>query len=279
MQTNKKNIFTTKLFLCFFASLITIIICWVPASTVQAEVKIVNPKQTYYLSSTNLEAYDPDYAPQFIFEIKVSGGDSIVENSIRSSNDKVTQFSVKEYPTYNIRKSEDGKTYYLDAGQARYPGIANISFEDQTGKQYTVTAEVLPYENPIESIKVTNIEKGKNFAKKVNKRDEYYTRGRGRLLTFSKKTIVPKITVKAKKGWTIKTISVGCGRGKDKFDEYDYEKWGKKKISNINARTKTVKLKKVDKGDGLVVTISLENNENGAFQRVSFGDSYYLFYD
>lgn len=262
--------FTAKWFMGFWALFITAGICGMPDFTAQAEVKLVNPKQTYYLESKNLETYDPDYAPEFVFEIKVSDGDSIVESSIRSSSDKVTAFSNWEWPTYYIEKSEDGETYHLYAGQARYPGKAEISFEDQTGKQYTVTAEVLPYENPIESIKVTNIEKGKNFAKKTNRNNSYQTRKTWGLLNFSKKTASPQIKVKAKKGWTIKTIYIGCGRKMN--DWYDYDKWNRKIINNINARTKTVKLKKTVKGDGLGISIRLQNNENGAYQSVSYGD-------
>lgn len=265
MQTSKKNLFITKWFLCFFALLITAIICGVPASTVQAEVKLVNPKQTFYLDNKNLAVFNQSV--QMCFEMEVSDGDSIVESSFRSNNENVAQVKA-------VWKSKDEKTYYLYAGYARYPGTADISFEDQTGKQYTVTAEVLPYENPIESIKVTNIEKGKNFAGKTNKKCTYGTNGIKELLTFSKKTNVPKITVKAKKDWTIKEIYIECAREKYKNTQ-EYKRWGQKTIRNVDARTKTVKLKKVDKGDGLAVAIVLENNKNGAVQRVSYG---YLWY-
>lgn len=266
MEIRKKNV---TLAMCFFALFIMAVVCGVPDSSVLAEVKPVNQKQTFYLDGKNPEEFYPSTAAQMTFEIKVSDGDSIVESSFRSNNEDVAEVKA-------VWTSKDGKTYYLYAGYAKCPGTAELSFEDQKGKTYTVTAEVLPYENPIESIKVTNVEKGKNFAKKTNKRYEYLTDGIKELLTFSKKTNAPKITVKAKKGWKLKTIYVLCAREK-RESVRDYGRWAEKTIRNVDARTKTVKLKKADKGDGLSVTVILENNKNGATQCVSYGAPYYNF--
>ena len=73
--------------------------------------------------------------------------------------------------------SKDGKDsarqpelfYYI---RPVHPGTANLSFQDQTGRAYTVTAEILPYENPLKTLKITNVKKGKNLAGKLNESRE-----------------------------------------------------------------------------------------------------------
>lgn len=249
MQIFKKYCMLPKAFLCilFFSMAVD--------SAAQAKViDIEKQKQTVYLESRNAGTFAARH--HFDFYIELSDGNRINSSSIRSDN---------EWVTGNIEciteswDGEWGKYNCVLCICPRYPGTANILFEDQKGRAYTVTANVLPYENPVKSLKVTNIDEGKNLAEKVDESTQYWQKQ----LIFSETTSAPKVKVEAAKNWKIISMSIAViKRGRYVYD---------RDIRDINAQTKAVKIKKASKGCIFVVDISLKNMKNGAEQRVHLG--------
>lgn len=259
MHTFKKRCLIPKylnpnLFRRLFCLFLTAAFCLTLDFTALAEVKIEIPKQTVYLNSSDIGTSDAEV--DIDFYIRLSGGDSINKSSIRSDN-AWTAGSIGYYS----HEWKDG--FYFLCVRPRYPGTANILFENQSGRIYTVTAKVLPYENPINSFKITNINGGKNLAKKADRSNNYTLEK----LIFSKQTAAPKLTVKAAKDWKITFISI-CAEKAKGGNAYNLH------IEDIHAQAKTVKLKKAAKGDKIDVDISLKNTKNGAKQYIHFGNLY-----
>ncbi len=241
----KKYCFIPGLFRLFFGGIFMAAACLAFSHTVQAEVKIDKPERVIYLGGTDTDGK----LPEMLFYIELSDGDCIDISSIRSDNEKVSG-PINYYVPINV------DSLYLRL-LPKNIGRANISFADQSGKSYTVTAEVRPYENPVKSLTISNVNKGKNLAKKVENSCKY-----GKLLSFSKKTATPKMKVEAEKGWSLMSISVKAElKG---FPQYLYSQ-------KINARSKTIEFEETGKGTPIYMEICFRNIENGNCQRVILG--------
>lgn len=250
MQTLKNHPFTPKLFLWFSYLCLTAAFCLTLNFTAHAEVKIEKPKQTVYLRSADAGIDDP--LPEILFYVELTCGDSIDESSVFSDNELVSG-------SINCYKPENVDSLYFGICP-KNPGTANLSFEDQSDRTYTVTAEVLPYENPIKSFTITNVTNGADLAGKTDKSRGY----RDKTFTFSKKTAAPKLKVVSQKDWQIISISVYTKLASGKAGDLQ-------EIGAVNARSKTVQLQKAAKGDKIQVDIYLKNKKNGAYQCISFG--------
>ncbi len=227
-------------------------------SAVGAEVKIEKPKQTVYLANKNNGYYDDDEDGLLYFDIKVGKYDYIVEDSTRTDNEMAVDGVV-----WSKRGSMDRQTQMCSHDLSiapEYPGIANIFFEDEKQNTYTVQVEILPYENPLQSIRITNINNGKSFAGNIEECNRYHS-GKGELggMFFQKDTAAPKLKVKAKDDWQIMTIYTTKSRTKTK----------------ICAQSKTVKLEKAKKGEEIQINIVLKNKKNGGEAIVHFGEDWW----
>ena len=265
MQIIKKHGFIPR-FLLF--ALLLFMACRMSTVPAQAEVNIKNPNPIIYLTgdwprSDRDYLYDADDGGMVYFSsgsklcsIKFTEGDYIVESSVRVDCEQVTGENSYYYEgEFNPVTGKFGCDFGFDI---RFPGTIHVLFEDQRGREYAIIAKVLPYENPIISLTVTNIKKGKNLAGKLD-RNYMYDSGKGDYggLFFSKKTKAPKLKVKTKKGWEIMSMSI--------FHH------GYKALNKIHAQFKTVELKSADKGDELRIVLKLRNIENDAYMYIRYG--------
>ena len=251
MQILKKHCMLPKAFLCilFFSMAVD--------SAAQAKVlEIEKQKKTVYLESRNAGTFDARCG--LYFYIELSDGDRINCSSIRSDNEWVTG-KIECLP--KSWDGEWGKYNCLLLMHPRYPGTANILFEDQKGRAYTVTANVLLYENPVKSLKITNINKGKNLAKMLDESTQYTQKK----LVFTKKTSAPKLKVEAAKDWKIHSMSISV-RAKRIDSGYIV------RTGVIDKQSKTVKLKKTAKGNIIDLDIYMKNMKNGAEQYLHLGN-------
>ncbi len=267
MQIIKKHGFIPR-FILF--ALLLFMACHMSTVPAQAEVNIKNPNPVIYLTGdwprSGLDyLYDADEDGIVYFSsygrdtcpIKFTEGDYIVESSVRVDCEQVTAGKDSYYyeGEFDPVTGKFGCKFGFDI---RFPGTIHVLFEDQRGREYAVIAKVLPYENPIKSLTVTNIKKGKNLAGMLD-RNGVYDSGKGYWggLFFSKKTKVPKLKVKTKKNWEIVSMWV-----------YHY---GYKYLNKIHAQSKTVELKRADKGDEVHIHMQLKNIKNGAYTYIEYG--------
>lgn len=249
MRILEKHYCTIKGFRGLFLLFFLVIVFTLQAHTAYAKVKIDKPVQTVYLRNCDTG----DVQPEMLFYIKLSGSDRIKSSSIHSDNEWVTG-KVNCYRPKNIN------SLYLGI-HPKNPGTANISFKSRSGRKYKVTANVLPYENPIKSLTITNVKEGENLAPLIDKSRNYWDE----LLKFSKNTEAPRVEVVTKKTWRLLTVSVYTWvikNGQITMAE----------AANINAQAKTLELEKAWKGNVAKIYICLENVENGAHQCISFGE-------
>lgn len=259
---NNNYYFSKKIHLYFICLLMIFVTCLVQSTKVKAEVKIKEPKKTIYLESYDIGTPEAECHLDIYFTI-VLGEDVI--GKPRTDNEHVTGnfYIFSEETDY---EDDDGLEHIetnFFCMKPRYPGTANILFEDGSGKAYSVTAEVLPYENPIKSLKITNINNGKDLSKKLDKA-KYYKKK----LIFSKETSAPKLKVKAANDWQITALLIHTENKEGKM-RYD------KDILNLNTKSKTVNLKKAFKDDNIEVILYLKNTKNDAVTRAVFSKLYY----
>lgn len=137
--------------------------------------------------------------------ISVSGfakGKGVVKSSVKSSNTSVvTAHTLSKSSSEATKLAKDGynSKYYYDYIELtlKKPGTAKVSYKVGS-KSCSTTVKVLKYTNPIKTLTITGVNGGKNLASKFN--TSSYVNGKG-----GKKT--GKITVAAKSGWKIRSIS------------------------------------------------------------------------
>lgn len=218
-------------------------LCLAPVATAHAKVTIEKPKQAIYLNSK--DADESVKQAELYYYIGLSDGDAIREDTIRSDNELVSG-EVRCYKPVNM------EGVILNVSPAS-PGTANISFEDGAGREYTVTAEALPYENPIQSLKITNVKNGKNLAGKLDGARAYTQE----MFTFSQKTDKPKLKVVCKEGWRLGYVRIDTPSD-----------WYSVRIFAPTG-SKTLKLEKAAKGDYVWLSnLMFINEENGGYQMV-----------
>ena len=246
MRILEKHYCTIKGFRGLFLLFFLVIVFTLQAHTAYAKVKIDKPVQTVYLRNCDTG----DIQPEMLFYIKLSGSDRIKSSSIHSDNEWVTG-KVNCYRPKNIN------SLYLGI-HPKNPGTANISFKSRSGRKYKVTANVLPYENPIKSLTITNVKEGENLALLTDKSRHFWDER----LEFSKSTEAPRAEVVTKENWRLLTVAVYVyAGGRGAFAE----------AANVNAQAKTLELEKALKGNTVEVYIYLQNMENGAYQFISLG--------
>ena len=243
-----------------FALFLAFFLCRLSDGTVNAAVELLNPKQTVYLTSKNVGYYDYNLEGEIGFSMELGKYEYIVESSLRTDNEFVT--SDMEWGLRGEMDKQTEKCRHALSVYPQYPGSANLFFDDERKNTYVLSLNVLPYENPIRTLKITNIHNGKNLAGKVEEAYRFNS-GKGEFggLIYSKKTAVPKLKVEIKEGWKITTVKA--------------QRIGSKMVllQNLNAQSKTVELKKAGKGDELLVGIDCKNVENGGEARIRFGTS------
>ncbi len=258
MRQFQKNNFSRRLIIWSFCLFFITAACLVPDFTGHAktktedtgktpELKIKNPKNTVYLCSSDIGTITAE--THIDIPVRCNSSNRIFSDDVHSDNELVTgkvKVYVDEFDIYDC---------FLCIG-TRYPGRANLLLEDQSGRAYTVTLDVLPYENPIKSLSITNVEGGKNIAGILEK-----THHPRKDLFFSEKSAEPKLKVKAAKDWVITSIATEVVRSKGGYFRVDADK--------VNTQSKTLKLKKVAKGDNFDISIDLKNRKNGAEQYIT----------
>ena len=172
---------------------------------------------------------------------------------------KVDESSVHE--TSEAVNGDTGSHSASVSGYVYYPGTADISFQDEYGRTYVVNVVVLPYENPLKSLDVTNV-KWWSLSGKVDKFNAYLPKNG---LSFRKNTAKPTVKLKAADGWKIMDVTVKCkSRSKGSKNQ-------SVTLNEVKKKSKTVKLKKVSKGDLIQVTVTLQNSATQAEQTVRLG--------
>ena len=247
MRILEKHYCTIKGFRGLFLLFFLVIVFTLQAHTAYAKVKIDKPVQTVYLRNCDTG----DIQPEMLFYIELSGSDRIKSSSIHSDNEWVTG-KVNCYRPKNIN------SLYLGI-HPKNPGTANISFKSRSGRKYKVTANVLPYENPIKSLTITNVKEGENLALLTDKSRHFWDER----LEFSKSTEAPRAEVVTKENWRLLTVAVYTLDSRGALAEAE--------AANVNAQAKTLELEKALKGNTVEVYIYLQNMENGAYQFISLG--------
>ena len=115
--------------------------------------------------------------------------------STKSSNPKVASVEVQEY------KTETG-TYYLMTITAKNPGATTLSFTYK-GKKHKLKYRVVAYKNPAKTFKIGST----NFTSKFAPKSLKSISGNGNVsVSFNKKSLSGKVTLKLAQGWKIKKM-------------------------------------------------------------------------
>ncbi len=242
--------------------------------TAKPEGRVYLKYVTKYLSVVpgtdfSLDAWEAGDAGYDYVEIKLklSNDNEINKSSVRSSNEKVVK---------DLLAWEEKRTIYCDPechyafidGKTNSPGTADITFEDKYGTEYAVRATILAYENPVKSLKMTNVKKGKNLAK-FFKNSSYWKH----IWLWEKTTKAPKIRVKANPGWYIRSIDMRRGFYESSFSK---KEWKRKFVGGLEyTKSKTVKLGKVKKGESGRLTITFYNWRTGAEREININQDFY----
>lgn len=237
--------FTARLTLCLLCTSAIVLQCLTPGIAARMETAIGEVQKTVYLCSRDVGTSSAEH--HYEFYIKSS---DINENSLCTDN-----------PEIFTHRSIFFADWYLCADPC-YPGTAHMLFEDKSKRAYTIILNVLPYENPIKSLRITNVNNGKNLAKKLNKSTTYQKN-----MIFQKKTAVPKVVVEAAKDWEIQSMNIYVYPA-DATQEYSPKRV--KSFSGIQASFKEVKLKEVAKGGWIHLHIYLKNKKTVGIRRSDF---------
>ncbi len=184
--------------------------------------------------------------------------ETIKKSSIKSSEksvaeleylSKYTNTNTTDYFTKDDSRNTESKYYsYNICMKLKKAGKSDISFK-VGNKTYKSTVTVKKYDNPIQTLKITGVKKGKNiastFQKSANASDSYKMSG---------KSNVVKIT--PKKGWKISSIAVHDSMSNDSLNLGNYSVDGLK-----NAQ---LEIGGITKGSSKNVTIACVNKSNGA---------------
>lgn len=211
-------------------------------------------KYVYLRTAQNLTWVDEDspYESPVKFQFAVSADNRILSSSVQSGDENI--IAAQNVHVYNALYDSELTAYVKGAGTTA------LTFRDKYKKEYEVQVHVLPYENPIKSIKITNLENGVDLAHKLDQRADYAGEQQ-RGLTFTKKTKRPQVSVTAADGWIITGGYV---------DAY----WGSyQKFTNVNAADWQFRMKgTAAKGfSDLFLVVNLQNKLTGATQSVSLG--------
>ena len=116
--------------------------------------------------------------PRIDYDFKIKNGNYIIESTVYSSNEEVIKSGdLSVWEGSDPAKGDFSCHNASISGYVSYPGTTDISFQDKYGQEYVVNLVALPYENPMKSVKVTNLNRGKNLAPKLNTFREYPRNG------------------------------------------------------------------------------------------------------
>ena len=150
-----------------------------------------------------------------------------------------------EWETYQYEHT----TYRYEVGMRfNHAGTAKVTYKIGK-KSYTLKIVVKAYTNPISSITMTGINKGKSFASKCKTEMPYYPK-----LSFPSVVKSSTLKVTAKTGW--KVTSIG-------FNDRTAGK--SKRLSDSGLTTMSLKLGKLDPTHEYSLSITLENTKTGAY--------------
>lgn len=201
-------------------------------------------------------------------KVKLSNDNYIDKSSVCSSNKEVVNIAGEDGYIWDEDTAiySDPECHYAHiCAYACGPGAADITFKDRYGKEYAVRVTVLAYENPIKSLKITNVKKGKNLAKYFDKSHQCVPKA-----FWDKTTKSPKVSIKTKSSWYIKRIDIQHSHYDKKHPKKKF--WSQKLLCELqNTKSKTVELKEVYKGDWSYIRIDLYNTKTGAKQTIMYG--------
>jgi len=191
-------------------------------------------------------------------------------SNVKSSTSKIVvdEYSVSKSASYSYKNKTVKKTGGGILGTIRFHSDkickGNITYK-VNGKKHTTKVVVKKYTNPIDTLKVSNIGSGKNLASYF-KSSAYYSDDDHKLKW--KNSDRPKITVKAKKGWKIVSISAEHGLD-DGENSVSYEYWDKNKTSatvtafeSTKDGYKIYRIIFVNIKDGGMITVTLDIPDN-----------------
>lgn len=276
MEINRKNNFFRTLFILFLSVMLAVNgpvsagAAQAGRNTGEMENPVYLQYKTVYLPYEDVDKAVKDgwwafefeqVAPRVDYDFKIKNGNYIVKSTVRSSNEEVIKSNdLSVWESSDAAKGDFSCHNAGIYGYVSYPGTTDISFQDKYGQEYVVNLVVLPYENPLKSVKITNVKKGKNLADKLIGFREYPQNGG---LIFSKNTAKPTVKLKAADGWKITKIDIDCG---------DDSTWQAVHWNSKGVKSKTIKLKKVRKRDGITVYVKLKNSKTKAEQWIYLGD-------
>lgn len=210
---------------------------------------------------------------QSIYVYDLTKSQTIKKSTVKSSDSKVAKLYALQKSTY----STSDKTEYYESGMkdSNYSyndysylirlrllkaGKTTVSFKIGS-KTYKTNLTVMGYTNPLSSVKITGINKGKSVASKLNKQNSAN-------LTLKKTAKNAVISLKAKKGWKITDVSMTYYKDNGGYsysnERYSYYSYGEGK-SSVALRVGNL----VGKGK-YNVNISMKNTSNGGYLNCSY---------
>lgn len=240
-------------------ALVLVMLSMVAPAFADDEIQPVTGTQTIYLLSKEgtIEQWFTIASANKDFTIKRSS----VKVTPGDTGAKLYEFD-KYYSTYahegDYQWSEDGdwetSTYssesydYQISLRFSHAGTAKVTYKIGK-KSYTLKIVVKAYTNPISSITMTGINKGKSFASKCKTEMPYYPK-----LSFPSVVKSSTLKVKAKTGWKVTYIS---------FDDMTAGK--SKSLRDSGLTTMSLKLGKLDPTHEYCVSIDFLNTKTGAY--------------
>ncbi len=136
------------------------------------------------------------------------------KSGVKSSNKKVATLVAIDNNEYSYEDSgENMSSHSYNCGvriKLKKPGTTTITCKTG-GKTYKKKVIIKKYVNPVSSVTITGVNRGKNIAGKTRKKN--YVNFKGAKCESSKITVVPK------KGWTLESISFSCYDTGESFNQ------------------------------------------------------------
>ncbi len=214
---------TKRLLAAFLALAMVFTLLAVPATSMK-DVSAATSKTVYINPySDRVVSYKPDRVTQVAGVISIMG-------CTKASQIKKLKCSNKDMKV----SAKDG---YIRVDYGKKAGKATITCTVK-GVKLKTTFTVKKYTNPVSSIKIGS----KKYTSKFAKNDYIY---------ISKKVSKKALNIKAKKGWTIKSVSVYNGKSK----HYDVNKSSFSKKITLNKKYADVFVTMYQKSTGLTESL------------------------
>ena len=178
---HEKRMFLSKKRYVFLPLLLlAVLFTCITAMAAESELDRMSKEQTFLITASDTQ-----------YGIPCDRGGKIIKSSFKTKGSAAAKID------FNYSKNE--KTYYINI-QPKKPGKALVSFKYKwkgKTKKYTFIIQIRKYVNPVKTFKVGSENYAAAFKKDFKK--------------YINKKISGKVNVKAKKGWTLTSLSFSSG--------------------------------------------------------------------